>query len=50
MDVIKKVNGEDVNSPTKAMELYNALKTEGRINLSVERNGRDETFIYNVNR
>jgi general secretion pathway protein C len=50
MDVIKKVNGEDVNSPTKAMELYNALKTEGRITLSVERNGRDETFIYNVNR
>lgn len=50
MDVIKKVNGEDVNSPTKAMELYNALKTEGRIILSVERNGRDETFTYNVNR
>jgi len=50
MDVIKKVNNDDVNSPTKAMELYNALKTEGRITLTVERNGRDETFIYNVNR
>lgn len=50
MDVIKKVNNDDVNSPTKAMELYNALKTEGRIQLTVERNGRDETFIYNVNR
>jgi general secretion pathway protein C len=48
MDIIKKVNGEDVNSPTKAMELYNALKSEGRIQLMVERNGRDETFNYNI--
>lgn len=48
MDVIKKVNSEDVNSPTKAMELYNALKTEGRIQLTIERNGRDETFNYNI--
>lgn len=48
MDVIKKVNGEDVNSPTKAMELYNALKSEGRIKLTVERNGREENFNYDV--
>lgn len=48
MDVIKGVNGEEVNSPTKAMELYNALKSEGHINLTVERNGRTETFNYNI--
>ncbi len=48
MDVIKKVNGEDINSPTKAMELYNALKSEGRISISVERNGRDENFKYDI--
>lgn len=48
MDVIKGVNGEEVNSPTKAMELYNALKSEGRITLTVERNGRTETFNYNI--
>lgn len=48
MDVIKKVNSEDVNSPTKAMELYNALKSEGRIQLTIERNGRDETMNYNI--
>jgi general secretion pathway protein C len=47
-DVIKGVNGEAVNSPTKAMELYNALKSEGRISLSVERNGREETFKYDI--
>jgi general secretion pathway protein C len=48
MDVIKKVNGEDINSPTKAMELYNALKSEGRISLTVERNGREEAFKYDI--
>ncbi len=48
MDVIKKVNNEDVNSPTKAMELYNALKSENRIQLTIERNGRDEPFTYNI--
>lgn len=48
MDVIKKVNNEDINSPTKAMELYNALKSEGRISLTVERNGRDENFKYDI--
>lgn len=48
MDVIKAVNGEAINSPTKAMELYNALKTEGRISLKVERNGREEDFKYDI--
>jgi general secretion pathway protein C len=48
MDVIKGVNGEAVNSPTKAMELYNALKSEGRISLTVERNGREEQFKYEI--
>lgn len=49
MDVIKKVNGEEVNSPTKAMELYNALKgTESRLQLTVERNGREENFKYDI--
>lgn len=48
MDVIKSVNGEAINSPTKAMELYNALKQENRIKLTVERNGRDEQFSYDI--
>jgi general secretion pathway protein C len=49
MDVIKSVNGEPVNSPTKAMEMYNALKSENRFSFGVERNGHDENFSYNVN-
>lgn len=48
MDVIKRVNNEQVNSPTKAMELYNALKTESRLSLTVERNGHEEQFKYDI--
>lgn len=47
-DVIKKVNNEDVNSPTKAMELFNALKQEGRLQMTVNRGGRDETFRFDI--
>ncbi|NQZ00970.1 MAG: general secretion pathway protein GspC [Bdellovibrionales bacterium] len=48
-DVIKSVNGEPVDSPTRAMELYNALKGQNYIELEVERNGRNEQFSYNIN-
>lgn len=47
-DVIMQVNRESVNSPTKAMELYNALKSERSISLQVERNGRLEEFSYDI--
>lgn len=48
MDVIKAVNGEPVNSPTKAMELYNALRSEDKISLVVGRDGRDENMTYTI--
>ncbi|MCB0362642.1 MAG: general secretion pathway protein GspC [Bdellovibrionales bacterium] len=48
MDVIRSVNGEPVNSPTRAMEFYNALKSSSNIQLGVERNGREEDFTYSV--
>ena len=47
-DIIKSVNGEPVNSPTKAMELYNSLKGSNDVELEVERNGRNEKFNYNI--
>jgi general secretion pathway protein C len=48
MDVIKAVNGTPVDSPAKAMELYNALKSSDKVSLQVERNGKNETKNYNV--
>jgi type II secretion system protein C len=47
-DVIKGVNGEEINSPRKAMEAYNALKNNPNISLRVTRDGREESFNYQV--
>lgn len=48
-DCIKTVNGERIDSPAKAMELYNALRASASsVNLGVERSGRDEEFRYNI--
>lgn len=48
MDVIKGVDGNPVDSPAKAMELYNALKNSSKLGLQIERNGKTETLNYNI--
>lgn len=47
-DVIKSVNGEPIDSPAKALELYNALKGSSNIRLNMERNGRDQEMEYQI--
>ena len=47
-DIIKTVNGEPVNSPTKALELYNALKTADQIQVGVERSGTTTDHTYSI--
>lgn len=46
MDIIKGANGEPINSPAKAMEMFNQLKSSNRIDIQVERNGQSETLNY----
>jgi len=48
MDLIKSVNGEPVDTPQKAMELFNLFKNSDNIKMSVERGGRIETMDYSV--
>lgn len=48
MDVIKSVDGTPVDSPAKAMELYNSLKNSPKVSIQVERNGKNETMTYNI--
>jgi len=48
MDVIKSVNGTPVDSPAKAMELYQTLKNSGDLNITVDRGGKTETKNYNI--
>lgn len=47
-DVIKRINGFDLNSPEKALEVYSKLKESGRIDIEVERNGAAVRKTYNV--
>ncbi len=47
-DVIKRINGYDLNSPEKALEIYTKLKEAGRIDIEVERNGASVRKTYNV--
>ncbi len=47
-DIIKGVNGEPVDSPQKAMELYSALKSADSIQLDVNRGGSSTTLNYTL--
>lgn len=47
-DVIKRINGLDMNSPEKALEIYSKLKDSARIDIEVERNGAAIRKTYNV--
>ncbi len=47
-DVIKGVNGEAVNSPARAMELYDALKNDNKVGIDIERNGKSETLNFSI--
>ncbi len=47
-DVIKRINGFDMNSPEKALEVYTKLKETSRIDIEVERNGASVRKTYNV--
>lgn len=47
-DVIKSVNGEPVDSPAKAMEMYNTLKGANSIKILIERDGREQENDYTI--
>jgi general secretion pathway protein C len=47
-DVIRRINGFDLNSPEKALEVYSKLKEANRIDIELERNGSVVRKTYNV--
>lgn len=47
-DVIRRINGFEINSPEKALEAYTKLKESTRIELEVERNGQTVRKTYDV--
>ncbi|HET7753871.1 MAG TPA: type II secretion system protein GspC [Anaeromyxobacteraceae bacterium] len=47
-DVIQRINGYEINSPDKALEVYQKLRESSHITIELERNGRVIRKEYNV--
>ncbi|MFN0062461.1 MAG: type II secretion system protein GspC [Myxococcaceae bacterium] len=47
-DVIRRINGFDMNSPEKALEIYSRLKDANRVDIELERNGSPLRKQYSI--
>ena len=47
-DVVSAINGLDMSSPDKALEVYTKLKTANHLSVAIERNGQKITKDYNI--
>jgi general secretion pathway protein C len=47
-DVISAINGLEMTSPDKALEVYTKLKTANHLSVGLERNGQKLTEDYNI--
>jgi general secretion pathway protein C len=47
-DVIQKINGYEMNSPDKALELYQKLKDAQSVSLELQRRGQTMNVNYNI--
>jgi len=48
-DVIKSINGKPIDSPNKALDLFEKLKSSSSINLEIERRGQPKQLNYSIN-
>ena len=49
-DVIQSINGYEMNSPDKALEIYQKLKDSTSITVDIQRRGRAMTMNYGIGR
>ncbi|NUN14895.1 MAG: hypothetical protein HUU55_14800 [Myxococcales bacterium] len=47
-DIIKRINGQEINSPNKAIELFEQFKNSNNIAMDVERRGQQQSFQYTI--
>src|SRR5207249_643681 len=47
-DVIRRINGYELNSPEKALEIYQRLRDATRIELEIERGGEPLRLSYSI--
>ncbi len=47
-DVIQRINGFEINSPDKALEVYQKLRDARRVEIQLDRRGQTVTKTYNI--
>jgi len=47
-DVIQRINGYEINSPEKALELYQKLRESGHVSIELDRQGQTVKKEYNI--
>jgi general secretion pathway protein C len=47
-DVITKINGYEINSPDKALEIYQKLRDAAHLTIELDRNGQNVKKDYNI--
>jgi general secretion pathway protein C len=47
-DVIRKINGYEMNSPDKALEIYQKLRDANRVEIELERRGETVRKLYTI--
>ncbi|MCB9727317.1 MAG: hypothetical protein H6744_00725 [Deltaproteobacteria bacterium] len=47
-DVIKSINGRPIDSPNKALELFDQLKSSSALNVEIERRGQPKQLNYSI--
>jgi len=47
-DVVQKINGFEMNSPDKALEIYGKLKEAKHLNIEINRNGKPMSMDYTI--
>lgn len=47
-DIVQRINGYEINSPDKALEIYTKLKDAQTITVDLVRRGKSKTLSYNI--
>ena len=47
-DIVQKINGYEINSPDKALEIYSKLKDAQSITVDLVRRGKQQTLSYSI--
>ena len=47
-DIIQRINGQDIDSPAKALEMYQTLSSESRVAIDLIRKGTKQSFEYEI--